>query len=286
MSIQKKATPEHSYQSVDKNRIKYVIAVASGKGGVGKSTVTVNLALILQSMGYSAGVLDADVYGPSIGKMLGVKVGEKPQIKDVNGQAYYKPIEAHGLQVMSMAFLTGARTPMIWRGPMASKALQQMLLQTWWKDLDILLVDMPPGTGDIQLTLSQRTTLSGAVIVTTPQNIALLDAERGIEMFRKVNVPVLGIIENMSGHTCSECGHTEYIFGEQGGVKLSKDYQVPFLGTLPLSLNIRQQADDGYPTVIAEPAGSVTDSYKSIAQAMINQVQSSKIKIPDIEIGS
>ena len=245
--------------------VRNIIAVASGKGGVGKSTCAVNLALALVAEGARVGLLDADIYGPSQSLLLGVRDGQRPGQKD---DRYLLPIEAHGLQSMSMGFLATEKTPMVWRGPMVSGALQQMLNQTLWDDLDYLVVDMPPGTGDIQLTLSQRVPVSGAVIVTTPQDIALLDAVKGIEMFRKVHVPVLGIVENMAWHACSACGHREPLFGEGGGERLASEYGVPLLGSLPLLLSIRQQADEGIPTVVAEPDGDIAHIYRRMARQL------------------
>ena len=223
-------------------QVKHIIAVASGKGGVGKSTTAVNLALALEVEGAKVGLLDADIYGPSQGMMLGVAEGRKPNIKDGK---FFEPIRAHGLKAMSMSFMVGENTPMVWRGPMASGALQQILLQTLWEDLDYLIVDMPPGTGDIQLTLSQKVPVSGAAIVTTPQDIALMDAIKGIEMFAKVEIPVLGIIENMSVYQCPECGHISHLFGQGGGARVARDLGVPLLGELPLAMSIREQADGG-----------------------------------------
>lgn len=243
--------------------VKNIIAVASGKGGVGKSTTAVNLALALQAEGARVGILDADIYGPSVASMLGVADGTRPDTRD---DKFFLPIEAHGLQSMSMAYLVTEKTPMVWRGPMVSGALQQLLTQTLWNDLDYLVIDMPPGTGDIQLTLSQKVPVSGAVIVTTPQDIALLDAQKGIEMFRKVNIPVLGVVENMAMHVCSNCGHVEHIFGEGGGARLSSDYDVDLLESLPLDIDIRTQTDGGTPTVVAEPDGEVTAHYLSLAR--------------------
>ena len=280
---QKKTQASNTYHFPGKDRVKHVIAIASGKGGVGKSTVTANLALALVAQGYSVGVLDADIYGPSQGKMLGVADGSRPKVTKVGDQPYYVPFSAHGLQLMSMALLTDEKTPMVWRGPMASGALQQMLLQTWWTGLDFLLVDMPPGTGDIQLTLSQRASLSGCVVVTTPQDIALLDAQRAIEMFRKVHVPVLGVVENMAWHTCSQCGHKEAVFGQGGGSRLSESYDTPLLGTLPLALTIRQQADSGAPTVLSSPEGEHALSYKKIAEAMVKKIEKINYSTPDIQ---
>ncbi len=247
------------------NTIKHIIAIASGKGGVGKSTTAVNLALALKSLGNTVGLLDADIYGPSQQKMLGVADGVKPEQQ---GGQFLLPVEAHGLRTMSMGYLTDERTPMVWRGPMAGGALVQMLEQTLWGDIDYLIIDMPPGTGDIQLTLSQKATLAGAVIVTTPQDIALLDAQKGIEMFRKVDVPILGILENMAVHICSQCGHQEHIFGAEGGQRIASDYQVPLLASLPLSLSIREKTDAGEPTVIAEPQSAEAQLYLQAAQAV------------------
>lgn len=244
-------------------RVRHIIAVASGKGGVGKSTTAVNLALALDREGAKVGLLDADIYGPSQGMMLGVPQDRRPEMKD--GQTI-SPIKAHGLKTMSMSYMVTERTPMVWRGPMVSSALQQMLLQTDWGDLDYLIVDMPPGTGDIQLTLSQRVPVSGAVIVTTPQDIALLDARKGIEMFRKVDIPVLGIVENMSFYCCPNCGHEAHLFGEGGGRRVAAELGVPLLARLPLDLSIREQADGGNPTVAAEPDGNISGIYRDAAR--------------------
>ena len=236
--------------------------MASGKGGVGKSTTAVNLALALKAGGASAGLLDADIYGPSQPLMLGVEEGRRPGQRD--GQ-YLEPVEAHGLMTMSMGYLVTDKTPMVWRGPMAGGALQQMLEQTWWGELDYLVIDLPPGTGDIQLTLSQRASVSGAVIVTTPQDIALLDARKGIEMFAKVDIPVLGIVENMAVHVCSQCGHAEHIFGSGGGERIAGEYGVELLGSLPLDPAIQQQTDGGCPPVVASPDSPVALAYRDIA---------------------
>jgi ATP-binding protein involved in chromosome partitioning len=253
-----------THTKVFMNEIKYIIAVASGKGGVGKSTTAVNLALALKVLGNRVGLLDADVYGPSQQLILGVAADERPQ----QAGQHLLPVEAHGLKTMSMGYLVNDRTPMVWRGPMAGGALAQMLEQTLWGELDYLVIDMPPGTGDIQLTLSQKASVAGAVIVTTPQDIALVDAQKGIEMFRKVDVPILGIIENMAVHICSQCGHREHIFGEHGGERIAADYGVPLLASLPLALSIREQTDAGTPTVIAEPDSAVTAIYLEAAAAV------------------
>jgi ATP-binding protein involved in chromosome partitioning len=245
--------------------VKNIIAVASGKGGVGKSTTSVNLALALAAEGAKVGLLDADIYGPSQPLMLGLPEGARPRQRD---EKTFWPMEAHGLQAMSMGFLLTDKTPVVWRGPMVSGALQQLLTQTAWRDLDYLIIDMPPGTGDIQLTLAQKVPVTGAVIVTTPQDIALLDAVKGIEMFRKVDIPVLGVVENMAVHICTECGHAEHIFGEGGAERLAKDYDAPVLGSLPLDLKIRQAADAGEPTVVAEPESEASARYRSIARQL------------------
>ena len=242
-------------------KVKNVIAVASGKGGVGKSTTTVNLALALAAEGASVGILDADIYGPSQPMMMGIS--GRPQSED--GKTI-EPMENYGVQVMSIGFLIEADQAMIWRGPMATQALDQLLNQTSWGDLDYLLVDMPPGTGDIALTLSQRVPLTGAIIVTTPQDIALLDARRGLKMFEKVGVPILGIVENMAVYVCPNCGHSEHIFGADGGKKMAAEYSVDYLGALPLNLSIREQADSGRPTVVSDPDGDIATIYKAVAR--------------------
>lgn len=241
--------------------VKNIIAVASGKGGVGKSTTAANLALALAAEGATVGMLDADIYGPSQPQMLGIT--GRPESLDGKSM---EPMEGHGIQAMSVGFLIDVETPMVWRGPMVTQALEQLLTETRWQDVDYLVVDLPPGTGDIQLTLAQKVPVTGAVIVTTPQDIALLDARKGLKMFEKVGVPILGIVENMSTHICSKCGHEEHIFGAGGAERLSKDYDVEVLGALPLDIDIRQQADSGKPTVVADPDGKVAQIYKQIAR--------------------
>ena len=241
--------------------VKNIIAVASGKGGVGKSTTAVNLALALAAEGASVGILDADIYGPSQPTMLGIK--GKPESKD--GKRI-EPMTGHGIQAMSIGFMIDVETPMVWRGPMVTQALEQLLNETNWRDIDYLVVDLPPGTGDIQLTLAQRVPVTGAVIVTTPQDIALMDARKGLKMFEKVNIPILGVVENMSLHTCSKCGHEEDIFGSGGGDRMAKDYGIDLLGSLPLDIKIREQADSGRPTVVADPDGRAAEIYRQIAR--------------------
>ena len=242
-------------------KIKNIIAVASGKGGVGKSTTAVNLALALSAEGATVGLLDADIYGPSQPRMLGVH--GKPESKD--GKSL-EPMMSYHIQAMSIGFLVDEETPMIWRGPMVTQALEQLLKDTNWSDLDYLVVDLPPGTGDTQLTLAQKVPVSGAIIVTTPQDIALLDARKGLKMFQKVEVPVLGIVENMSTHICSKCGHEEHIFGAGGGQKMADQYDVDFLGALPLDIRIREETDSGKPTVVAEPDSRIAQIYREIAR--------------------
>ena len=242
--------------------VKNIIAVASGKGGVGKSTTAVNLALALAAEGATVGLLDADIYGPSLPQMLGI-AGGHPESADGKG---LEPMEAHGIQAMSIGFLIDPEQPMVWRGPMVTQALTQLLNETRWRDVEYLVVDMPPGTGDIQLTLAQQVPVTGAVIVTTPQDIALLDARKGLKMFEKVGIPILGIVENMSIHICSKCGHAEHIFGSGGGERMARDYGVELLGALPLDMAIRLQMDGGRPTVEADPDGPATVIYKAIAR--------------------
>ncbi len=247
--------------------VKNIIAIASGKGGVGKSTVTVNLALALLCQGARVGILDADIYGPSIPLMLNIQ--DKPESLD--GKSI-QPLCNYGLQVMSIGFLISAESPAIWRGPMATKALQQMLRDTQWHELDYLLIDLPPGTGDIQLTLAQKIPVVGAIIVTTPQDLAVLDAKKALTMFQRVKVPVLGIVENMSQHVCSQCGHIETIFGEQGGEKMAQQYNVPLLGRLPLDQRIRQAVDAGKPTMLTEPNSNIAMAYGEIAKQMTHNL--------------
>jgi ATP-binding protein involved in chromosome partitioning len=253
----------HSVQKSLKpiDNVKNIIAVASGKGGVGKSTTAVNLALALSAEGARVGILDADIYGPSQPRMLGIT--GKPESKDGNS---LEPMNSYHLQAMSIGFLIDEETPMIWRGPMVTQALEQLLNDTNWSELDYLVIDLPPGTGDTQLTLAQKVPVSGAVIVTTPQDIALLDARKGLKMFQKVEVPVLGIVENMSIHICSQCGHEEHIFGSGGGKAMADQYGIELLGALPLDIHIREETDSGKPTVVAEPDSRVTEIYREIAR--------------------
>jgi len=263
--------------------VKNILAIASGKGGVGKSTTAANLALALQAEGAVVGLLDADIYGPSIPRMMGVS--GKPDSTD--GQ-HLEPKDAHGVQTMSIGFMIEEDTPMIWRGPMVTQALTQLLNETNWRALDYLVIDLPPGTGDIQLTLCQRVPVSGALIVTTPQDIALLDAKKALKMFEKVDVPVLGIVENMATHICSHCGHEEHIFGSGGGQRMAQDYDVPLLGSLPLDILIREQADGGTPTVAANPDSKVTAAYRDIARKtaahLSLRARSKSIQFPKIVI--
>jgi len=263
--------------------VKNIVAVASGKGGVGKSTTAVNLALALAAEGAKVGLLDADIYGPSIPMMMGVD--GKPESED--GKTM-EALENYGVQLMSIGFLVAQDEAMIWRGPMATQALEQLLRQTNWHELDYLIVDMPPGTGDIQLTLSQRVPMTGAVIVTTPQDIALLDARKGIKMFEKVGVPILGVVENMAVHVCSNCGHVEHIFGADGGKKMAAEYGMDYLGALPLNIQIRLQADSGKPTVVADPDGEIAGIYKAVARQVAVSIAAKNkdfsSKFPSIKI--
>jgi ATP-binding protein involved in chromosome partitioning len=263
--------------------IKNIIAVASGKGGVGKSTTAVNLALALSAEGASVGVLDADIYGPSQPMMLGI--AGRPESKD--GKSI-EPMEGHGLQASSIGFMIDMDTPMVWRGPMVTQALEQLLKDTRWRDLDYLVVDLPPGTGDIQLTLAQKVPVTGAVIVTTPQDIALIDARKGLKMFEKVGIPILGIVENMSIHICPKCGHESHIFGSGGAEKMAKDYGTELLGQLPLDESIRVQADSGKPTVVADPDGKLAEIYRRIARRCAVKIAESQrdmtAKFPNIVV--
>lgn len=264
--------------------VKNVIAIASGKGGVGKSTTSVNLALALAAEGASVGLLDADIYGPSQPQMLGIS-GGRPESADGKSM---EPMQAHGIQAMSIGFLIDNDTPMVWRGPMVTGALEQLLRETKWRDLDYLIIDLPPGTGDIQLTLAQKIPVTGAIIVTTPQDIALLDARKGLKMLEKVGIPILGIVENMSTHICSNCGHEEHIFGAGGGALMCKDFNVDLLGSLPLDIKIRVQSDGGTPTVVAEPDGEIAAIYKKIARAAAVKIANAGLdhssKFPNIVI--
>jgi len=251
------------------DNIKHVICVASGKGGVGKSTTAANLALALFQNGLKVGLLDADIYGPSVPILMGVPAGTRPEIRD---KKLMVPLEAHGIECNSMGFLVDPQVAMVWRAPMILSAFNQIMNDTLWSALDYLIVDMPPGTGDIQLSLAQSTRLTGAVIVTTPQDIALADAVKGIEMFKKVGVPLLGVVENMSMHVCTNCGHEEAIFGEGGGLKLARDYEVEVIGRLPLDLAIREQTDSGFPVVASNPESAAAAAYLSLAGRVIEQV--------------
>jgi len=263
--------------------IRNIVAVASGKGGVGKSTTAVNLALALSAEGASAGILDADIYGPSQPRMLGTDA--RPE--SVDGKSM-EPVMAHGIQSMSIGYLIEEDTPMIWRGPMVTQALEQLLRDTRWRDMDYLVIDLPPGTGDTQLTLSQKIPVSGAVIVTTPQDIALLDARKALKMFERVEVPVLGIIENMSTHICSNCGHEEHIFGAGGGQRMAEEYGVDLLGALPLDIRIREEADGGTPSVVMAPEGAIALAYREIARRVAGklalQAKDYSSKFPNIVI--
>jgi len=264
--------------------VKNIIAVASGKGGVGKSTTSVNLALALSAEGANVGILDADIYGPSQPRMLGTSA--KPETDEANKSL--QPVISYDLQSMSIGYLIDEETPMIWRGPMVTQALEQLLRETAWKDLDYLVIDLPPGTGDTQLTLAQKVPVSGSVIVTTPQDIALLDARKALKMFEKVEIPVLGVIENMSTHICSQCGHEEHIFGAGGGTAMAEQYDVDFLGALPLDIRIREETDSGKPTVVAEPEHQISQTYRDIARRIAAKLARRKkdysSKFPNIVI--
>ena len=266
--------------------VKNIIAVASGKGGVGKSTTAVNLALALAQEGANVGLLDADIYGPSIPQMLGL-AGQQPESEDGTSM---EPLKAYGVQTMSIGFMVDVDSPMVWRGPMVTQALEQLLNQTNWNDLDYLIVDMPPGTGDTQLTLAQKVPVTGAVIVTTPQDIALIDARKGLKMFDKVGIPILGLVENMSIHICTKCGHEEHIFGHGGGEQMCKDYDAEFLGALPLELAIREMADAGKPTVVGAPDSRAADIYRTIARRIAVKVadraKDMSAKFPNIVVQS
>jgi ATP-binding protein involved in chromosome partitioning len=263
--------------------IKNIIAVASGKGGVGKSTTAVNLALALSAEGASVGMLDADIYGPSQPTMLGI--AGRPESKD--GKRI-EPMQGHGLQASSIGFLIDVDTPMVWRGPMVTQALEQLLKDTNWSELDYLVVDLPPGTGDIQLTLAQKVPVTGAVIVTTPQDIALIDARKGLKMFEKVGIPILGVVENMSFHVCPQCGHESHIFGKGGAARMSQDYKTELLGQLPLDESIQQQADSGRPSVVSDPDGKIAEIYKRIARRIAVKIAESQrdmtSKFPNIVV--
>ncbi len=245
--------------------IKHIVCVASGKGGVGKSTTAANLALALSAQGFAVGLLDADIYGPSLPVVMGIAAGTRPEIRD---KRLMVPLRAHGIECNSMGFLVDERTAMVWRAPMVVSAFTQILTDTAWSALDYLIIDMPPGTGDIQLSLAQTVTVRGAVIVTTPQDIALSDARKGIEMFKKVGVPVLGVVENMSVHTCSNCGHAEAIFGSGGGERLAQDYGVDVIGRLPLDINIREQTDLGVPVVASSQYPNLQEAYAELARGV------------------
>jgi len=280
MSDQSSEQASNEKQSVP--GIRHIIPVASGKGGVGKSTTTLHIALALKQLGYGVGLLDADIYGPSQPTMLGIEDSLKPEI--IDGK-FFLPVEKYGLETISMGYLVTEKTPMVWRGPMVSGALMQMLNQTRWSELDFLLIDMPPGTGDIQLTLAQQIPCTGAVIVTMPQTVAVLDAQKGIEMFKKVSIPCLGVIENMSTHICSQCGHADPIFGEGGGDSVASDYQVPFLGRLPLDTRICAGVDQGKPLLITDPESEISNIYLTIAKALAESTAQTNAKsVPTISI--
>lgn len=267
-------------------QIKHIVCVASGKGGVGKSTTAVNLAVALRQLGCAAGLLDADIYGPSVPLMMGIAPGTRPQVRE---QRLMLPIEAHGVECISMGVLVDAKTAMAWRAPMVISAFNQILTDTAWSELDFLIVDMPPGTGDIQLSLAQSVDVAGAVIVTTPQDVALADARKGIEMFQKVGVPILGIVENMAMHVCSKCGHSQAIFGSEGGSRLAAEYNVEVIGRLALDIKIREKTDSGDPVVASDPSSAVARAYKELAKNVgsaaehvaANRAEAPKISISD-----
>ncbi len=284
INVTHKIIPHSVQQGVKRlKNVKNIIAVASGKGGVGKSTTSVNLALALASEGATVGLLDADIYGPSQPRMMGLS----GQPESTDGKSL-EPMENYGVQTMSIGFLIDEETPMIWRGPMVTQALEQLLNDTNWRDLDYLVIDLPPGTGDTQLTLAQKVPVSGAIIVTTPQDIALLDARKGLKMFEKVEVPILGIVENMSTHICSQCSHEEHIFGQGGGQTMATEAGIELLGSLPLEMGIRLQADSGKPTVVAEPNGRTAEAYREIARRaaarLSLQAKDYSAKFPNIVI--
>jgi ATP-binding protein involved in chromosome partitioning len=264
-------------------KIQHIVCVASGKGGVGKSTTAANLAIALKQQGFVVGLLDADIYGPSLPLVMGIPAGTRPQIKD---KRVMLPLVAHGVECNSMGFLVDEKTAVVWRAPMVVSAFNQILNDTEWSALDYLIVDMPPGTGDIQLSLAQNVAVSGAIIVTTPQDIALSDARKGIEMFAKVNVPILGVVENMSIHLCSECGHAEAIFGSGGGDRLAQDYSVEVIGRLPLDITIREQTDRGVPVVASQSKSAIIDAYTSLAQAVHAQTlaQAAQAQMPTLSV--
>ena len=260
--------------------VKHIVAVASGKGGVGKSTVAVNLALALSKKGLRVGLLDADIYGPSQALMLGARTKEGLEVVD----ELLLPVKLHGIESMSISFVSSERTPAIWRGPMASGAMEQLLMKTKWGELDVLLVDMPPGTGDIQLTLAQKVRVSGAIIVTTPQNVALLDARKGIEMFRRVSIPVMGIVENMSIYVCPECGHEDRVYGSGGGLSVAKEYGTELLGEIPLNSKVRECSDEGQPIFSKDSENLFNEIFLKIADRVQEFLDSSTVPVPSLKI--
>jgi ATP-binding protein involved in chromosome partitioning len=274
------ASPTLARQGQLKN-VKNIIMVASGKGGVGKSTTAINLALALRQEGAKVGILDADIYGPSMGTMLGIPDETKPELVD---DKYVQPIQKYGLKSMSVAYMSQEKTPMIWRGPMAVKALQQFLELTLWGELDYLLIDMPPGTGDIHISLAQKVNVSAAVVVTTPQEMALIDARKGLEMFKKVNIPVLGVVENMATHICSNCNFEENIFGSGGAQQLAEEYDVSLLGSLPLNALVREHVDAGMPTVVNDPSSAISRSYIALANSVAIELWKCNVSTPPVPI--